>query len=272
MRIIAVFCTVAGVAVAAPVALATTQTAQSGDVTATYTFKGTYPKFRGQRISIAQAGNVLYDQPQTSKFCETLFCGPLSTSSKQPSIHVIDLEHNGQPDVVLDLFSGGAHCCVIEQVFSFDAGAGTYVKTERNFGDPGDRIEDLRHDGHFEFVTADDSFAYAFTDYAASGLPIQILTFSNRHFTNVTRSYPKLIANDAARWLRAYKHHYQDSVGLIAAWAADEYLLRHQRLVSRYLEQEAKARHLNSALSGEASGKKFIARLTAFLRRHGYAH
>ena len=106
----------------------------------------------------------------------------------------------------------------------------------------------------------------------ASGLPIQILTFSNRHFTNVTRSYPKLVASDAARWLRAYhRTSKQDSVGLIAAWAADEFLLGHRRLVSRYLEQEAKAGHLNSALPGEPSGKRFIARLATFLRRHGYA-
>src|SRR5437588_3504544 len=244
MRSLAIAFAVVGCFAAAPVALAATQTAQGGNVTATFTFKGAYPKFKGQRLSIAQSGNVLYDQAVASKFCGTLFCGPLSTTSKEPSVHVIDLEHTGQPDVVLDLFSGGAHCCVIEQIFSFDAGSMTYIKTERNFGDPGERIEDLRHDGRFEFLTADDSFAYAFTDYAASGLPIQILTFSNRHFTNVTRSYPKLVARDAARWLRAYhRTSKQDSVGLIAAWAADEFLLGHRRLVSRYLEQEAKAGH-----------------------------
>jgi len=40
----------------------------------------------------------------------------------------------------------------------------------------------------------------------------------------VTRSYPKLVATDAAFWLKAFKSgassHYQDSVGVIAAWAA----------------------------------------------------
>ena len=58
---------------------------------------------------------------------------------------------------MLDLYTGGAHCCSVEQVFTFDPGTMTYAETERNFGDPGTRIEDLKHDGHFEFVTADDA-------------------------------------------------------------------------------------------------------------------
>ena len=146
-------------------------------------------------------------------------------------MQVLDLEDNGQPDVVLDLYSGGAHCCSIEQVFSFDPGTMTYGMTQHDFGDPGEQIVDLGHNGRFEFLTADDSFAYEFTDFAASGLPIQILTFSGGRFLNVTRSYPGLIAKDAARWMKASssmaKQHYSDSVGLAAAWAADQELLGH---------------------------------------------
>src|ERR1700735_4360138 len=97
----------------------------------------------------------------------------------------------------------------------------TYAPTERDFGDPGDEIVDLDHNGHYEFLTADDWFAYEFTDFAASGLPIEILTFSGGRFHNVTRSYPKLIAKDAASYLKAFKgmakQHYSDSVGVIAA-------------------------------------------------------
>ena len=254
----------------APAALAATQTAHSGNVAATFTYQRKLPNFTGETISIAQAGRVLYDQPVVAKLCGTQ-CAPGSTFGKQSSVHVVDLEHNRQPDVVLDLYSGGAHCCSIEQIFSFDPGTMTYVKTERNFGDPGERIADLGHNGRHEFLTADDSFAFAFTDFAASGLPIQILTFSSRHFHNVTRSYPKLIAKDAGVWLNAFKsmakQHYQDSVGVIAAWAADEDMLGHRNLVSRYLAQQQKSGHLNGAVS---HGKRFVATLQKFLRRHGY--
>jgi hypothetical protein len=255
-------------------ALAATQTAQSGNVTATFKFTGSYPNYTGLHLSIAQGTSVFYDQPVVSSLCGK-YCAPGSPSGKESSVHVLDLEHDGQPDVVLDLFSGGAHCCFIEQIFSFDPGTMTYVMTQHDFGDPGEEIVDLGHDGRYEFFTADDAFAYEFTDFAASGLPIQILTFSGRHFVNVTRDYPALIARDAARWMKAFKNmakqHYSDSVGVVAAWAADEELLGHAKLVNRFLARQAKLGHLNSALSPqEPSGARFATRLLRFLRTHGY--
>lgn len=261
-------------AFAASGASAATQTASSGNVSATFTYSGTYPEYSHERLEISRSGQVLYSRPVTANPCGGQ-CAPGSTSAKHPGIHVLDLEHSGQPDVMLDLFSGGAHCCSIEEIFSFDPGTMTYTLTQHDFGDPGDRIVDLNHDGRYEFLTADDSFAYEFTDFAASGLPIQILTFSGRRFHNVTRSYPTLIAADAAVWLKAFKseakQHYSDSVGVIAAWAADEDLLGRGPQVTRYLTQQAAAGHLNSALSPEeAHGERFVANLQRFLRKHGY--
>lgn len=254
-------------------AQAATQTASAGNVTATFSYSGSSPNYTQLSLTISRAGQVVYSQPVTStrNGCGT-FCGPGSTDPSQPSVHVLDLEHNGSPDVVLDLWSGGAHCCFIEQVFSFNSAAGTYVKTEHNFGDPGAVIKDLRHNGHLEFLTADDSFAYTFTDFAASGLPIQILTFSNGRFHNVTRQYPKLIRQDAKAWMKAFKTtlKYRDTTGVVAAWAADEELLGHSRLVNSFLTAQAKAGHLVSPLYPAAQGKQFIAVLKRFLRHHGY--
>ena len=187
--VIAVAATVLSL-LAAPSALATTQTAQSGNVSATFTFSGSYPNFTGLHLSIAQGGTVYYDEPVVSKLCGT-YCAPGSLSGKASSVHVLDLEHDGQPDVVLDLYSGGAHCCSIEQVFSFDPGTMTYTETQHDFGDPGEQIVDLGHNGRYEFLTADDWFAYEFTDFAASGLPIQILTFSNAALPQRDPSVPE---------------------------------------------------------------------------------
>jgi hypothetical protein len=169
----------------------------------------------------------------------------------------------------------GLHCCSIEQVVSFDPVTMTYAMSQRNFGDPGDEIVDLHHNGRYEFLTADDSFAYEFTDFAASGLPIQILTFADRRFVNVTRHYPKLIANDAGRWMKAFhslaRQNYTDSVGVVAAWAADEELLGHAQLVNSFLARQLKAGHLNSLLSPvEPGGARFVAKLRKFLGAHGY--
>ena len=259
---------------AAPAAPATTQTAQSGNVTASFTFQGKFPNYHGERLEISQGGSLLYDQPVTSPVCGTA-CAPYTSISGHSALDVVDLEHTGQPDVVLDLYSGGAHCCTVVQIFSFDPGTMTYAETERNFGDPPAKIVDLRHDGHYEILTADDSFAYEFTDFAASGLPVDILTFAGGHFANVTRSYPRLVARDAAFWLRAFKgqagRQYDDSVGVIAAWAADEERLGHDRLVRSFLAQQAKLGHLNSALGPqEPGGSRFVTKLLRFLRRRGY--
>ncbi len=259
--------------IAAPAALATTETAHAGNVTATFSFQGKVPNFHGLHLTITRGGTVAYDQPVMAKLCDKL-CWPGGGGGGGPAVQVLDVEHTGDPDVLLNLYSGGAHCCTVMQVFSFDPATATYVKTERNFGDPGFRVVDLQHNGQFEFLTADDSFAYRFTDFAASGLPIEILTFANRHFTDVTRSYPKLIARDAAVWLKAFKsmakQRYADSVGVIAAWAADEDLLGHVKLVDGYLSQQAKAGHLNAPFG--AGGAKFVAQLQNFLRRRGYLH
>ncbi len=265
----------AGLAAAAPTALAKTEVAHSGQVTATLSFAGKYPDYRDERLKIMRGGQPAYNAGVDSKWCGKS-CSPLSASTHGSSIHVLDLEHTGQPDVVLDLYTGGAHCCVVEQVFSAGSVGKAYVKTERNFGDPGERIVDLSRNGRYEFLTADDSFAYTFTDFAASGLPIEVLTFSNRQFHDVTRRYPKLIVKDAARWLRTFKSMaksgYQDTTGLIAAWAADEDLLGHSKLVASVsgppgqcgpFEEPALPPRERQAVRGQAPALSAHARLSA---------
>jgi hypothetical protein len=211
----------------------------------------------------------VYDRPVSSRYCGSA-CAPGGV--RGPSVHAVDLD--GSTEVVLDLYTGGAHCCTVEQFFSFDPISGMYVKrTERDFGDPLVRIVDLAHNGRFQLLTADDRFAYEFTDFAGSGLPIQILKFSGGRFIDVTRHFRGRIARDATRWLREFKgmarFHYEDSVGLIAAWAADEDLLGHFKLVRHYLAQQAAAGHLKAP--SNPGGKKFVAKLQRFLHTHGYA-
>jgi hypothetical protein len=178
-----ILCSVIAVAFAAVPsgAMAANVTAHSGAVSATFSWSGSAPNVTHQTLVISQAGTVVYDQPVTSRFCGTE-CWPGFISGRTPPVHVAELEGSGPPDVVLDLYSGGNHCCSVEQVFSLDAATMSYSKHERNFGDPGVSLADLRHNGRDEFVTADDSFAYEFTDFAASGLPIEILSYSEGRF------------------------------------------------------------------------------------------
>jgi hypothetical protein len=260
----------------APAALAktTTQTASAGIVSATYTFQGTYPNFSHESLVIKRSGQVFYNQPVNfAGVCGTE-CAPGSTSAKHPSVQILDIEHDGRPNVILSLYSGGANCCVLDQVFSYDPGTMTYSKAQRNFGDLGASLKDLSHNGIDEFVGANPAFKYEFTDGVASGEPLQILSFAGGKFKDVTRTYPKLIAKDAARWLKYFKQQIKgsksqiDSVGVIAAWAADEDELGQSKQVASYLQKEASAGLLRSPV--EAGGQKFITHLNKFLHKEGY--
>jgi hypothetical protein len=210
----------------------------------------------------------------SSKWCGHQ-CWPNSVSSRQSVVHVVRLSPGGPLDIVLDLYSGGAHCCAIEQVYYLDTSTGQYKKVEHNFGDPGIKLLPLGRGGSDLFLTADDRFAYAFTDFAASGMPIEIDSFSHGSFQPVTKEFPQLIAKDATQYRDAFfdsaSSKYDDTVGLAAAWAADEDMLGHSSLVSDFLHQESQAGHLNSGLYPiQPSGAKFVVALQKFLRHNGY--
>jgi hypothetical protein len=243
------------------VASAQTQTATTGNVTATLTWQGQAPLVKDLRLEISQAGTVAYNQPVTSNACGN-YCGPASASAAGKSVQVLDLSGNGQLDVVLGLESQGAHCCFVDQVFSPSAALGGYVMTQRNFENSGAALRDLNHDGRTEFVSANNAFAYEFTDFAESGMPIQIFKFTGLKFVDVTRSYPSLIRKNAAVWWRAYRSDPDSGrVGLIAAWAADEYNLGRGRSASATLAAQVSEHRISA---------RFVTRLRSFLKRTGY--
>ena len=254
-------------ALAARSARVNTQTASAGGVTASFTYRGAVPSVTDAHLTIVKDGQPLYDQPVTAKLCGKL-CGPGEVGRRASSVGIVPLL-SGSPQVVLELYSGGANCCFIDQVFSYDPGTMAYVKTEHDFASAGALLE--RRHGQWRFVSADDGFKYAFTDGADSGEPIQIWRFSVGNFTDVTRAYPSLIRTDAARWLRLFRHHLDNGVGLIAAWAGDQELLHNDRLVQSTLKTELARGDLRAgAGSFFAGGAKFIAELNRTLRSLGY--
>ncbi len=223
----------------------------------------------GLKLEISRGGVQFYSQPVSSSHC-VLGCG-LESFGAGP-LEVKDLEGSGEGDPVLELNTGGAHCCTIVQVFSFDPGVMAYRIVEHDFGDPGALLEDLAGDGRLEFESADDRFAYEFASYAGSGLPLEIWRFQEGRFVDDTAAFPSLIAADAARWLRVFIANRRSGHGLgpIAAWAADEYLLGHQALVKRTLAREARLHRLRNAEHVGVGGGAFIAKLERFLAKTGY--
>lgn len=84
-----------------------------------------------------------------------------------------DLNGDSFPDVVVETFSGGAHCCFGTQVYSLRPDAAILIlkKPESNAGG---YFEDLDADGVSEFITYDDLFAYQYCPYAA-GVSVKVI-------------------------------------------------------------------------------------------------
>ncbi len=257
---------------AAQAASPQTVSASEAAVTATLSYRGSAEPgtgpVSGLRLTIVRAGAKIYDAPVSSHHCTP--CG-LESFGGGPLL-VRDLEGNGEPSVIVELNSGGAHCCTIAEVLSYDPGTMSYRVSERDFGDPGAIVTDVAGDGSLEFETADDRFAYAFAPFAYSGLPLQVLVFRGGRFRDVTRSFPAALAKDAAKWLAAFRseRRLQLGDGLIAAWAADEELLGHDRLVRSTLAREARNRRLRSRESYGPSNASFVRALLRFLQKTGY--
>jgi hypothetical protein len=255
-------------------------TAKDGDVSATLTYVVADLVAGNQvppaHLAIERAGVSYYDQPVASRFCgrecwvETSEIAPPGSGGP---LHVVDLDGDGQPDVVLDLYTGGAHCCSVAQVYRYDPGVSTYRLVERNFGDPGAVLTDIAGDGRLELESADDRFAYQFAPYAWSGLPRRIWRFSGGRFKDVTRGFPNAVRADAkvqfGRFLANRRAGH--GLGFIAAWAADEYLLGRKALVKRTLAREARHHRLRDAEHYAPTGHAFVRALRRFLQRTGYA-
>jgi len=195
------------------------------------------------------------------------------TTSFPVDLRVVDLDANGELEVILDLYSGGAHCCTSSLVEQYDAAAATYqTAAVHDWGNPGYRLENIDRAGPLEFVTGDDRFAYEVACYACSALPLQIWRYTPGRFVDVTREFPALVRKDAAGAWKEYRSalkRKEDVRGLLSAWAADRALLGNGAQAFRTLDRLA-ARGVLNGDSPWPSGKRYVRELRAFLTRTGY--
>ncbi len=226
--------------------------------------------YRDAHISISRSSVKLVDRAvRLCGFCEAW---PLV---EHHSLRIRDLEADGEPEVILRLYSGGAHCCFYDRVFQYDSLANSYTPTTKNWGDAGARMKDFQKDGVVEFRSADKRFFYRFTAFAFSRAPIQIWNFEAGRFENVTRhGFRALIRRDRDHLWHAYLRHrsgaFPDVRGILAAWLADKYLLHRGARGWRVMHRIES----RGELTGEVgpTGERYLEKLRLFLRRTGYAH
>lgn len=195
--------------------------------------------------------------------------------SARPYVRVRDLDADGEPEVLLDTYTGGAHCCSVVYVFHFLPSSRRYVETSHTFGNVGYRAKNVDGRDQVELLTKDDRFAYVFTAYVASFFPIQLWHVGDGRFIDVTRSFPGLVESDANELLSEYRRVRRergDVRGVLAAWLADQYLLGREedgwaKIDTAYRRGELGPRE---DLFGR-QGRSYVKALRAFLVKAGYA-
>jgi hypothetical protein len=188
--------------------------------------------------------------------------------------------------VLVGTYSGGAHCCT--WVYA-DVVCCTWVYADvvapkgallprpvwQDIGNPGVRLRDYA--GSTLLVTADDAFAYEFSYYAASGMPVRVLELRGGKFVNTTREHLKLVAADERFWWGTYKKYVVanraqigDGLGLLAPWVADECLLGNSATAWATMNRLQEEGALSPGVAGWPHGAAYLKALRGFLVKGAY--
>ncbi len=109
-----------------------------------------------------------------------------------------DITGDGYPDLVLETYSGGAHCCFSSIVYELGPSLDRALQTRE--GNCGGDFEDLDGDGVLEFITCDDIFAYAYCSFAGSPLAKVILAYQpGQGYLPASSRFAHLYADDIIR-------------------------------------------------------------------------
>ena len=109
-----------------------------------------------------------------------------------------DITGEGHPDVIIQVFTGGAHCCFSTIVY--DLGPTLSKVLEAPLSNCGGRFEDLDGDGVMEYLTCDDLFAYRYCAYAASPMVDVVLQYEpGRGYLPASPRFPEIYAEELAR-------------------------------------------------------------------------
>jgi hypothetical protein len=252
--------------------------AAAGKVRARFFYKTIVPgnKYADLRLVILRGGIVRLDQRVPPWPGRANYGVQPGGYGAHRTLTVRDLDGDGEPEVSLLLYWGGAHCCSWSRVYRFVPSAKTYKVSLHFWADDSDpTFRDLNRDGKPEIVSADTRLAGGpFASYASTYFPIQIWSYRGGHFINVTRRFPAQIKADATRALASFnRSDNTDPRGAAAGWAADQALLGHAKRARARLDKWAQAGELRDRSGGFAvapTGTAFVTALWKYLHRLGY--
>jgi len=158
-----------------------------------YTYQCKSHEEEGSTFQILRASDTVFSATKCYYFIEILPVGePLSVQSTPPNV-AKDITKDGTPDLVIQVHSGGAHCCFGYYAFSL----GSSFKKMVYFDgiDAEFQLKDMDDDGIYEFVGHDDTFAYWNASFAESPMPDVILRYEGDGLHLATDLMRQLIPN-----------------------------------------------------------------------------
>jgi hypothetical protein len=245
--------------------------ASAGTVRATLSWSAGTIGTRRPRLTVVAGGTTVVPAvPVFASTCWQADCALLPSGRRPSALAVRDLDGDGEPEVLVDAFTLGAHCCALSEIFGRAPG-GAWLARGVQWGNGGYDLRDLGRDGRLELVSSDDRFSARYTAYALSARPVRILRYAGagRPLRVVTPSFPAAIRRDlAARraTLRRAQRDRIDGRGIVAAVVADLYLLRRPADARAQLDFSRRA----GDLGGPRSATAFRRALLRDLTRWGY--
>lgn len=115
-----------------------------------------------------------------------------------------DVDHN---QILIDYFTGGAHCCFYTFIGDFNDDRFKIVDSIM-WGNGGYEAKDIDNDGQMEIVGSSDIFAYAFTNYAETRFPTIIYKYEHGKLKLVNKEFTDIIEKEIAD----FKKDVQDFV------------------------------------------------------------
>lgn len=198
---------------------------------------------------------------------------------------VIAFRPERHPGVMIEGFSGGAHCCEAPVIYLFNRRDNHYVSAVDM--SPTNYKDHLAFDHNRGFVpmvvgkqvllrSGDDQFSYAFDCYACSAPPIVLDAVGPNGLVDVTLQHPSLVAADArSLWKSAQQAAVLNgagSFGILPAWVADECALGRGVTAWSTIEHLTKDGELSDALYHQETFNRgsYLTRLKAFLLHNDY--
>ncbi len=183
-------------------------------------------------------------------------------------LRIVDLDGDGEPEVLLSLYWAGTRCCMWTRIYRFDRLRGRYVASVAFWGNFQDffRLRDLDRDGRPELVARDGRIESISSTYDYFS-PVRIFSYRDGRLVDVTRRYRQAVERDA-RWLHGRGRWTRE---LLSAWVADEYLLGRRALARREVQRALRRGELAVPRYWHApSPEAYVHQLYRFLRNAGY--